>query len=209
MISIPTDFREASAFSQLFEASADEIRKSALVLSDLLTSSPREFDWEAVSQIGKQTEQINAKIAALLCQSFITPFEWQDLEALSIALYQISKTIHKFSIRILLSKSCVPVDFFDLPAKILTDATGVVHEMVRQLWHQPDLSQIKKEIDCLCSLEDKADKLVFEMLRDPYSGEYDVLQAIILHDLARLLEKVIDHCLDVGNVTYQIGLKNS
>jgi uncharacterized protein len=209
MLSIPTYLCGTDTFSQLFEASADEIRKSALVLSDLVTSSPREFDWETISRIGEKVEQINEKIAALLCRSFITPFEWQDLEALAIALERISKTIHKLSRQILSSRPYLPADFLGPRAEIPMEATGVVQGMVCQLWRQPHLSLIKKENDCLYSLEDEADKLVSEMLRNLYSGKYEVLQVIILGDLFQLWEKVIDHCRDAGDVMYRIVLKNS
>jgi uncharacterized protein len=209
MLSIPTHFPEAAKCSQLFEASANEIRESALVLSDLLTSSPREFDRETISRIEEQSEQINEQIATLLCQSFITPFEWQDLDELSCTLCRIARSIRKLSIRMLLSQSYLPIGSLDVLTKILTEATSVAHEMVRQLWHQPDFSRIKEENDRLYSLEDEADKLVFEMLCNLYRGKYEVLQAIILCDLLQIWEKLIDHCRDAGNVIYRIVLEYS
>ena len=209
MLSIQSYFSEAGTFSQLFEVSANEVRKSALLLMDLLRSSTDEFNRETFCQIQQENRQINEEIATLLCQSFVTPLEWKDLEELSCALYRISKTIYKFCIRIHLSKSYLPIDFFDLQAKTMAEATSVVYEMVQQLWHQPHLSQIKEENDRLNSLQYEADRLDLEMLRDLYCGEYEMMQVVILRDLLELLQKVIDRCCDAGNVIFQIVLKNS
>jgi uncharacterized protein Yka (UPF0111/DUF47 family) len=63
--------------------------------------------------------------------------------------------------------------------------------------------------DRLQYVEGEADKLMNELLRDLYSGQFDALRAIVLRDLYELMEKVIDRCRDVGNVVMHIVLKNS
>jgi len=47
------------------------------------------------------------------------------------------------------------------------------------------------------------------LYRDLFSGRHDALKVIVFKDLYELLEKIIDRCRDVGNVIYQIVLKNS
>ena len=209
MRSIQSFFSKATTFSRLFESSAEEARKSALTLTELLKSPPEGFNLESFSRLRQQNKRINEEIATLLCQTFITPLEREDLEALSRALYRIPKTIEKFAGRMILSKAYLPAGFFDRQAQILEQATVVVHEMVRQLWRHPHLEKIKAENDRLHALEGEADKLVFEMLRDLYSGKYEPMQVIVLCDLFALLEKVIDRCRDAGNVIFHIVLKNS
>jgi uncharacterized protein Yka (UPF0111/DUF47 family) len=208
MLSIQSFFSKANIFSQLFESSAEEVRKSVQTLIELLNSPPEGFHIENFSKVRQQNKLINAEITTLLCQTFITPLEREDLEALSRALYRIPKTIEKFAGRMVLSKAYLPPDFFTQQAKIMEQASNVVYEMVRQLWHHPNLEKIKEENDRLHTMEGEADKLVFEMLRDLYSGKYEALQVIILRDLFELLEKVIDRCRDAGNVIFHIVLKN-
>lgn len=209
MLSIQSFFSKANTFSQLFESSAEEVQKSAHTLIELLKSSSEEFDIEVFSKVRQQNKRINGEITTLLCQTFVTPLEREDLEALARALYRIPKTIEKFASRMILTKAYLPTDFFARQAKILEEATDVVYEMVRQLWHHPNLEKIKEENDRLHTLEGEADKLVYEMLRDLYSGKYEPMQVIVLRDLFELLEKVIDRCRDAGNVIFHIVLKNS
>jgi uncharacterized protein len=209
MLSIQSFFSKTSTFSRLFESSAEEVRRSAQSLVDLLKSPPDDFQLADFSRARQQNKRINGEITTLLCQTFVTPLEREDLEALSRALYRIPKTIEKFAGRMALTKAYLPADFFSRQAKILEEATNVVYEMVRQLWHHPHLERIKQENDRLHTMEGEADKLVFEMLRDLYSGKYEPMQVIVLRDLFELLEKVIDRCRDAGNVIFHIVLKNS
>jgi uncharacterized protein len=209
MLSIQSFFSKSNTFAQLFESSAEEVRKSALSLIELLKAPSDDFNLGDFSKVRQQNKLINGEITTLLCQTFVTPLEREDLEALARALYRIPKTIEKFAGRMLLSKSYLPTDFFDRQAKIVEQATIVVHEMVRELWHHPRLEKIKEENDRLHTMEGEADKLVFEMLRDLYSGKYEPMQVIVLRDLFELLEKVIDRCRDAGNVIFHIVLKNS
>src|SRR4030042_2184767 len=102
MLSIQSFFSKAKTFSHLFESSAEEARKSALALIELLESPPEGFNLENFSRLRQQNKRINEEIATLLCQTFITPLEREDLEALSGALYRIPKTIEKFAGRMIL-----------------------------------------------------------------------------------------------------------
>jgi hypothetical protein len=58
-------------------------------------------------------------------------------------------------------------------------------------------------------LENEADKLMTDQLKELYSGRYDATKAMIIRDLFELMEKAIDRCRDAGNVVMHIVLKNS
>jgi uncharacterized protein len=209
MLSLQRFLSKGDKFFDLFEASAREACQSVHALVELLGTADDKRSLDELILRRRQNKRINEELTTLLCSTFVTPLEREDIEALARALYRIPKTVEKFSERMLLSQSHLPKDFFAKQVTLLEQATNTVGAMVRQLRSKPNLDKIKEENDRLHYYEGEADKLILEMLRDLYSGQRDTLQVIVLRDLFELLEKVIDRCRDAGNIIFQIVLKNS
>ena len=209
MFSLQRLFSRSDKFYDLLEAAAEEARQAVAALIELLKSLRDGQNLEEFIQRRRHTKQISEEITALVCSTFVTPLEREDIEALASALYKIPKTVEKFGERLLLSPSHLRAELFSRQAGLLEQATDTVCQMVRQLRRRPHLDKIKEENDRLHQYEGEADKLIIELLRELYSGKYEALQAIVLRDLYELLEKVIDRCRDAGNVIFQIMLKNA
>jgi uncharacterized protein Yka (UPF0111/DUF47 family) len=209
MLSLLHFLSKSDKFYELLEASAEEAHRSVNALVDLLKDPQEGQALDEFVLRRRQNKRITEEMTTLLCSTFVTPLEREDIEALSTALYKIPKTIEKFGERMLLAQSWLRRDMFGEQAKLLDRATDTVCQMVRQLRHRPHLEKIKEDNDRLHYYEGEADKIIFGLLRDLYSGKYEALQVIVLRDLFELLEKVIDRCRDAGNVIFQIVLKNS
>lgn len=195
-------------FFDLLERSAEEARESVQVLLKLL-GSPNASSLDDFALLRKKDKRITEEISERLTTTFVTPLEREDIEALSVALYKIPKTLEKFGERLLLCPERVRRTDFSRQAGLLERAADVVLLMVRELRKSPDLEKVKEQNDKLQYLEGEADRLMVDLLRDLYSGEKDPVSVIALKDLYDLLEKVIDRCRDAGNVLFHIVLKNS
>ncbi len=209
MFSLQRLFTRSDKFYDLLEAVAEEARQAAAALIELLKSPRDGQNLEEFVRRRRHTKQIAEQLTELVCSTFVTPLEREDIEALASALYKIPKTVEKFGERLLLSPSYLRADLFSRQAGLLEQATDTVCQMVGQLRQGPHLDKIKEENDRLHQYEGEADKLIIELLRELYSGKYEALQAIVLRDLYELLEKIIDRCRDAGNIIFQIMLKNS
>ena len=209
MLSLQRLLSKSDRFFDLLEASAEEAHRSVHALVDMLNQSGAAESLDEFILRRRQNKRIAGDMTGLLCASFVTPLEREDIEELSRALYKVPKGVEKFCERLLISRSYLPVGFFQKQTKLLEQATDTVCQMVRQLRRGPHLDKIKEENDRLHYYEGEADKLVHDQLRDLYGGGYEALQVIVLRDLLELLEKVIDRCRDAGNVVFQIVLKNS
>lgn len=91
---------------------------------------------------------------------------------------------------------------------MLEQAAGVVRQMVHEL-SKLDIDRMIGLNDTLRSLENEADRLMFELYRDIYSGRLDNQQMFLLKEFFEILEKAIDRGRQAGVVAYQIVLKNS
>ena len=148
------------------------------------------------------------KISQALVDSFITPFEREDIEALGSALYKIPKQVERFADRYALARHRLSGIDFAPRAAMLEQAAGVVVQMVREL-QALQLEPMKALNDRLRVIEMEADRLILELHRDIYSGELDAADMFLLKEFFEILEKAIDRCREAGVVAYQIVLKNS
>ncbi|NUQ64505.1 MAG: DUF47 family protein [Pirellulales bacterium] len=208
MLSLQRWIGRSDQFFDLLESSADEARRSSQALRELIEAPDHGERLEQFIDLRREDKRTREEISKLICNTFITPFEREDIDSLSSALSRIPKVLKKFAERLILLREHVDVELFRQQAELLQHATGTVYEMVRELRH-PNLKTVRTAHDRLHLIEAEADTLIVSLLRDLYSGQYEALQAIVLRDLFELLEKVIDRCRDAGNVVFQIVLKNS
>jgi uncharacterized protein Yka (UPF0111/DUF47 family) len=209
MFSLQRFLSKSDKFFDLLEASAEEAQNSVTALVELMKApnEGRKLDECILSR--RHEKRLNEEITTLLCSTFVTPLEREDIEELSRSLYRIPKTIEKFGERLLLSQASVRFELFDRQMALVQRATETLRQMVRQLRGTVSLDKIKADNDRLHHYEGEADKLMIDLLREIYSGKYEPLAMIVMRDLFELLEKAIDRCRDAGNVVFQIVLKNS
>ncbi|MEI2456029.1 DUF47 family protein [Lysobacter firmicutimachus] len=208
MFSLQTIFGQGNQFYTLLEEAAVAAHDSTKALYDMLKASDRQPALDAFKLARQRERETSDKISQELVDSFITPIEREDIEALSSALYKIPKQVEKFADRYSLATRHLEHIDFAPRAAMLEQAAAVVVKMVHQLRHLK-LEPMKALNDQLRALENEADRLMLELYRDIYSGQLDNLQMFLLKEFFEILEKAIDRCREAGVVAYQIVLKNS
>jgi uncharacterized protein Yka (UPF0111/DUF47 family) len=209
MFSLQRLLSKSDKFFDLLEASAEESQHAVEALVEMMKAPQEGRSLDECILSRRQEKRLNEEITTLLCSTFVTPLEREDIESLSRALYRIPKTAEKFGERLLLSQAQVHFELFDRQIALVQQAIETLREMVRQLRGTVSLDKVKANNDRLHHYEGEGDKLMLDLLREIYSGRYEALQMIVMRDLFELLEKVIDRCRDAGNVIFQIVLKNS
>lgn len=191
------------------EGSAEEARASIQCLVRLLNRPPQDDVLDPFAAIRRKDKRLTQELTEHLCATFVTPMEREDIEALSIALYKIPKTVEKFGERLLLAPQQLKGLDVSKQLAMLDKAAEVLVTVVKELRQGVDLQQIKAYNDVLQQIEGQADKLMVGAVEKLYSGNYDPLRVVIQKDLYELLEKVFDRCRDVGNIVFCIVLKHS
>ena len=208
MFSLQTMFGQGNQFYTLLEDAAVAAHDSAKALHVMLKGSERQPALDAFKLARQRERDASDQISQALVDSFITPIEREDIEALGSALYKIPKQVEKFADRYSLALQHLEHIDFAPRAAMLEEAAGVVVDMVRLL-PKMKLEPMKALSDKLRALETEADRLMLELYRDIYSGKLDPLQMFLLKEFFEILEKAIDRCREAGVVTYEIVLKNS
>jgi uncharacterized protein len=208
MFSLQTIFGQGDQFYTLLEAAAVAAHDSTKALHVMLKGAEKQPSLDAFKLARQRERDASDKISQALVDSFITPIEREDIEALGSALYKIPKQVEKFADRYSLATQHLEHIDFAPRAAMLEQAAAVVVQMVHQL-RKLKLEPMKALNDELRSLENEADRLMLELYRDIYSGKLDPLQMFLLKEFFEILEKAIDRCREAGVVAYEIVLKNS
>ncbi len=210
MRSLQMLFVKGDVFYDLLEASAQEAHASVQSLLKIIREPGQVPSLDEFVQARRKEKQITKQITEELCKRFVTPFDREDIEALSAALYKIPKTVEKFAERLIIGAHLIKGVDFSRHVALLQEATDTVLAMVKALRARtPQLEYIRDQNARLQQIERDADNLMTELLRELYSGKYEPLQALLLRDLYELLEKVIDRCRDASNVILHVMLKNA
>lgn len=207
MFSLQTIFGSGKQFYSLLDAAAAAAHESARALHQLTGSAPHEAGMEAIKLARQRARAASDRISHALVDSFITPFEREDIEELRSALYRIPKQVERFADRYAFATQHLQGVDFVPRAAMLEQAAGIVVDMVREL-PRLRMEPIKALNESLHTLETDADRLLLEFYREIYAGEMDARQMFLLKEFYEIMEKAIDRCRDAGVVVYQITLKS-
>ena len=208
MFSLQTIFGQGNQFYTLLEEAAVAAHDSTKALHTMMKATDRQPALDAFKLARLRERAASDKIGKALVDSFITPIEREDIEALGSALYKIPKQVEKFADRYSLALQHLDGIDFAPRAAMLEQAASVVVEMVHEI-KKMNIDRMTSLNEKLRAIENEADRLMLELYRDIYSGRLDHLQMFLLKEFFEILEKAIDRCREAGVVAYQIVLKNS
>jgi uncharacterized protein Yka (UPF0111/DUF47 family) len=209
MISLKRIFGQDDTFYNLLESSATEAKNSASLLMKLLKSDAPATVQTDLAQSRRKHKQITQRIRELLCKTFVTPLEREDIDALSTALYKIPKNVEKIGERLQFFPDILKMETVAKQAALLESAIDAVSSMVKKLHAHNHAESISDTYEQLQAIEGDADKLMTKVLYDLYHGHIQVREMVVLKDIYELLERTIDRCRDAGNVVFQVVLKYS
>ncbi len=212
MFSLKKLFGKDDKFYDLLEASAEESKTSITLLSKYLQARAKgsvTVNLDEFIQSRRKDKRITQEISEALAKTFVTPLEREDIDALSIALYRVPKSVEKIVERLSMYSGRLHDEQIQRQVELMLKAAEAVDFMVKQLRRGTHIEKIRESQERLQWAEGEADKVMVALIKDLYNGPYDAKELVILKDLYEMVEKVVDRCRDAGNVVVQIVLKYS
>jgi len=211
MFSVKKLLGREEKFYDLLEQSAEEARVSTSLLTRILghDGSTQASSIHEIIQTRRKDKLITQQITEELCRTFVTPLEREDIEALSLALYRIPKTVEKIVERLTICPARVPRESLQRQVQLLEQAVDCVVAMVKQLRNGTQVDRIQDNHSKLQFAEGEADKVMLSLVKELYNGPYDAKEVLILTELYDLVETAIDRARDAGQVVFMIMLKYS
>jgi len=199
-----------SRFFGLFEEAATNVATASQLLLDI-TYDPatKEKKVPELEQLEHRGDELTHDILAELNRAFITPIDREDIfliaKAMDNVIDAIEATGHRFC---MLDINETTAQAQELAGLIVQAAGELVSIMggLRRLKHIVTDNKAVVEIN---RFEDDGDKIYRSVVRELYSGAYEVLLAIRWREIYDHLEDTLDAFEDVANIVEGVAMKHS
>jgi uncharacterized protein len=189
-----------------FQALADELKRGAQTLEQMLRPDPPVWDKaDEIKEIEHKCDFLTHEIIQRLNRTFVTPLDREDIHALARSLDDVMDAIDASATLIRLYRlESVRFGAREL-ARIITACTDQVRLALGALEQNKGLITHAVEIN---RLENEADRTHQEAVGRLFEDERDPLLVIKWKEALDFLEDATDRCEDVANVLEGVMVKH-
>jgi uncharacterized protein len=193
-------------FYQDFQALADELKRGAALLEEMLAPDRPSWDKaEEIKEVEHKCDVLTHEIIQRLNRTFVTPLDREDIHELARSLDDVMDAIDASATLIRLYRlETVRYGAREL-ARIITACTDQVRLGLDALEHHKAVITHAVEIN---RLENEADRTHQEAVVRLFDGEHDPLVVIKWKETLDFLEAATDRCEDVANVLEGVVVKH-
>jgi len=194
-------------FFDLFAEVASNVTDGARLLTSILEDFDNiEVRVNELREIEHKGDDLTHSIMTKLNQTFITPFDREDIHRLSSALDDVLDFVNAAGQRLLLYKiRSAPGSAVEL-AKLIVRQSEELNKAVMKLEKTQGVMDHCVEVN---RLEDEADRVCREAIGKLFEHEKDAIQLIKMKELYEVLELATDKAEDAANVLEAVVLKSA
>ena len=203
---LPTEHR----FFDLFEQQAAVIVQGLALFESLIKEySRRQELTKRIKDVENEADAVAHQIFRLLNNTFITPFDREDIQMLVNRMDDVIDLVEKASARMQIYDMPAPPENISAMLAILQKAFDKLSSavgMLRNWKHREAILKICVEVN---SLENQGDTLLRASLERLFKEASDPFYVIKAKEIYESLEDAIDRCEDLANVVETILIKNA
>jgi len=190
-----------------FQALADELKRGAKLLEDML--APEKPDWdkaESIKEVEHKCDFLTHEVIQRLNRTFVTPLDREDIHTLARSLDDVMDAIDASASLVRLYRlTSVRYGAREL-AGVISASTHQVRLALEALEQNKGLITHAVEIN---RLENEADRVGRSAVADLFTKETNPITLIKLKEVYEFFEATIDSCEDVADVLQNVVVKNS
>ena len=195
-------------FFAMFREMSFNILEGAELLKDMLDNfTDPAASQRKIKEIEHKGDTITHEIIKKLNKSFITPFDREDIYALSSALDDILDLIDASSQRVVMYNVEKPTPESKELAFLILKSCQTIDKIVAVLGGK--LEPISAYCIEVNALENEADRVCREAISRLFDEEKDPIQLIKWKEIYETLETTTDKCEDAANILESVVVKNA
>jgi predicted phosphate transport protein (TIGR00153 family) len=205
---VPLRLRPAdTTFYDLFAEQATHLVTGAALLAEMLDEgNDREATAQKMRDAEHNCDETTHGIVRRVNSTFVTPFDREDIYALSAGLDDIMDFMEEaVDLVLLYGVQSLPAETAE-QVEVIQRAADLTCEAMPRLRTMKDLEEYWIEIN---RLENQGDKTYRRILTQLFGGTYDALDVLKLKGVVDSLEAAIDAFEKVANIVEQIAVKES
>ncbi len=198
-------------FYPLFDQACNNLVEVAKVLENALKadSVTRIQSFETINLLEKQGDEITHAIMRETGNTFIVPFDREDIHALAIAIDDVVDYIYGTSKRLDLYKVHQISPAMIRLAEIITLSAIELQSAVREMRSLRNVRKVKAHLYTINTLENEADKIMNSTIADLFKNETDAMVILKTKEVISFLENATDKCEDAAHVIDSVIIKFS
>lgn len=198
-------------FFPLFEKASSNLLETAKVLHQMVNTPEPEKRKDMLREIEKLEhigDSVTHEIFTELGTTFITPFDREDIHALTSALDDVVDFIHGSAKRMEMYKVQLPEANISKFAELIEKSSNELHIAVSELKDLKNVDLIKAACVRINSIENHADDVFDSAIARLFEEEKNAVEIIKMKEVFSVLETATDKCEDAANVLESVIVKN-
>ena len=197
-------------FFDMFDEAVAVLTRAADKFLDMVTA----FDLlqarsEGLKADERACDEVVERIIQALDQTFITPFDREDIHTLATRLDDVLDNMEETAHRLVTFRIDKPTDAARAMARIIQECCGHLAEAVRGCRNIKEVEGIQAHLREIGRLENEADKIYRESDAALFANPPDILTLIKQRELYGWLEETVDACREVAQVISGIVVKGT
>ena len=195
------------SFYVLFNEAAENLAESARLLRDLLDDpSNAEVKVAAINACERRGDELTRTVLRRLNASFVTPFDREDIHALTEEIDDVVDDIHAAADLLVLHGVDEALPEMRDIARILVRAAETNVQLISKL---PSLRNVEGDLEEIDRLESEADHVYRRSVARLFSGEYKAFAVLKWKDVVEALEGSVNAIENISDIVESIVLKHA
>jgi uncharacterized protein Yka (UPF0111/DUF47 family) len=198
------------AFFDLLDRAGQVIVKAAETYAELARDYEHRDEHVArIRQLEHDGDEIAHRTFDRLDQTFVTPFDHEDIETLMVRMDDVVDEIDAAAKRLTLYKIPEPTAAFIKQTEVLLKACRLTNQAVGRLRNLKKPNGLHEKLVEIHYLENVGDENNHAALAELFERGGDPLLVMKWKEIYELTERAIDRCEDIANIIRGIVLKHA
>jgi len=200
---------KTNIFYDFFEDAAKNCHDIADLFNEALLNGITEESIIKARILKHRGSGLEREITRKLNDTFVTPIDREDIQALSTMLNKITKKIVQALMNMRVYRLENYTEELLQQSKAITKATDELIISVNLLKTISKTKEITASHEAMKEIESLGDDILHRAMDKLFSGEFEALEVIKLRDIYKVLESAMDNCFSVSGAILNIALKNN